>query len=178
MELEEKWQRTLEETKIARFYRYPLSNIHATSLPYIFLGASAINVGDTVVRKGKIVVDRPLILLPKNLPQFFGFDLEKDLDVDEDALRLFFLVRGIRFPSLKYQHESATIDVVENYPEHAAKSFKNELESKEDLMTGLIVGNAEFWQLAVLLYVTLVIGRSVPSDMEKFMDDLRRGLLP
>lgn len=178
MDLEEKWQKTLEETQIVRFYRYRLSNSEATTLPYIFLGASDINIGDTVVRKGKIVVDRPLILLPKNMPQFLGFDLDEDLQVDQDALRFFFMVRGIHFPSLKYKHEFSTIDVIEGSSKDNIVPFKSELEIKEDLSTGLIVGSADYWQLSILLYVTLVIGKSTPSDLGKFLDDMRHGLLP
>ena len=36
MDLEEKWQRVMAETRIVRFYRYQLSSQQSTVLPYIF----------------------------------------------------------------------------------------------------------------------------------------------
>ena len=168
MNFEEKWQKTLEETRILRFFKHPLSFQEVTVLPYIFLGPSVMNLGDTVVRKGKVEVDKPFIFLPKNIPQFMGFNLEEELGADENLLRLFFMVRGINFPSLKYKHEISTVDVCEQEPEKALESYKRELERQEDLITGLVYGPTECWQLSVLFYVSLLISRSAPRDFEKY----------
>lgn len=176
MDLEEKWQRAVSETEILKFYRLHLSTQTATTLEYIFLGESQINIGDTVVRKGKVVVNHPLIVMPKNMPQFEGFDLEEELETDESSLRFFFMVRGIQFPSLKYNNEISTIEVVEHSIEKTTDSYLNELEKKEDLTTGLIVGPTDTWQLSILIYVTILINRAAPSDLEKFLNDLRRRL--
>lgn len=172
MDLEEKWQNALENTRIVRFYRYPLSYKDSTELPYIFLGSSIINEGDTVIRKGKVVVDRPMIVLPQNMPQFSGFSGEDEEPIDTENLRIFLMVRGIRFPSLKYKHEISTLDIMEKEAEKAIEECKRELEAKEDIGTGLIVGNPEHWQLSLLLYVALIINRSFPSDMQRFLGDL------
>lgn len=90
MDLDEKWEKTLEETKVIQFYRHLLSNSEVTTLPYIFLGESLVNPGDTVVRKGKVLVDHPFLVLPENTPQFSGFEFEKNLETSESSLPFFF----------------------------------------------------------------------------------------
>lgn len=171
MDLEERWQKTLDETRIIRFYHALLSSHEATEIPYIFLAASSINEGDTVMRKGRVMIDKPLIILPQNMPQFSGFELEEIFGLDENSLRLFFMVRGIRFPSLKYQHEIATVDIVEGELKKAIDQKADELERQEDLVTGLIVGSSELWQLSVLLYIIILINRSASSDLGKFLEE-------
>ncbi len=173
MDLEEKWQRVVKETKIIRACLTGLSSIHSTTLPYVFLGSSLVNEGDTVVRTGKITVDRPMIVLPKNLPQFKGFELQDDLGVNEDFFRSFLLIRGISFPSLKYQHESSTLDVFEGDVNQAISFHGNLLERKEDINTGLLVGPADAWQISVLVYVSILMQNSVPKDLESFLEDFQ-----
>lgn len=177
MEFDKQWQQAIAKTKIIHFYKPYLSSSRSTIVPYIFLAASEINLGDTVVRKGKVAIDSPLIVLPKNMPQFSGFQLQEELGIDQEALQLFFMVRGIRFPSLKYKHEISTIDIWEGDLEKAITEFQDELERKEDVETGLIVGPAQYWQISLLFYVTVLINRSAPSDLEQFFEDLRRNFL-
>jgi hypothetical protein len=174
MDLSEKWQRAMEETKVLHAYPHLLSAENSTTLPYIFLAASEVNEGDTVVRKGKVVVDRPLILLPKNIPQFSGFELEEGMDTDEDSLRFFFMLRGIQFPSLKYHNEVCTLDVFEGNVQKASDHFQHELDKEEEGQTGLMVGPACCWQFSVLMYVSTLINRSASSDLQRLMDELRR----
>ena len=177
MDLDEKWEKTLEETKVIKFYRHLLSNTEATTLPYIFLGESLVNNGDTVVRKGKVLVDHPFLILPQNIPQFSGFEFEKNMETNESALPFFFMVRGISFPSLKYKHEFSTIEVLEKHPQDAIEYYKNEIEREEDLETGLVFGPADCWQLSVLIYVGLLAQNSAPDSLEKYLEELRRKFL-
>lgn len=174
--MEEKWNRVLKETKIIR-HRLPfLSSSDLTELNYIFLGASLVNPGDTVVREGKILVDKPMILLPKHFPQFQDFDLDEELGVNEDFFRSFLLIRGIRFPSLKYKHEVSTVDVFESDVDEAASHFGNLLERKEDIETGLVVGPTDAWQFSILLYINMLMQSSVERNINDLFDDFRRRL--
>ncbi len=177
MDLDEKWQKTLDETKIFKFYRHGLSNTETTSLPYIFLGESLVNKGDTVVRKGKVLVDHPFLILPQNVPQFSGFEMDEESGMNENTLPFFFMVRGIRFPSLKYKHEFSTIDVLEKYPQDAVEYYKNEIEREEDLETGLVLGPADCWQFSILFYVGILVQKSAPDSLEKYLEELRRRFL-
>lgn len=174
MDLSEKWQRAVEETQILQAYPHLLAAENSTTLPYVFLAASEINPGDTVVRKGKVVVDRPLILLPKNNPQFSGFELEQEMETDEDHLSFFLMLRGIHFPSLKYHNEICTMDVFEGDVQKASDQFRFDFDKQDDHVTGLMIGPSCCWQFSVLLYVSTLINRSAASDLQRFLHDLRR----
>jgi hypothetical protein len=170
MDLEEKWNRALNQTEIVRSRISYLSTFETTAIPYIFLAESTVNLGDTIVRKGKVLVYRPAIILPEDMPQFEGFEFEKDYEVNADMVRMFLLVRGISFPSLKYEHEVSKLDIYEGQLEKAKAYFKQELERTEDVETGLIIGPEDTWQFSLLIYVGLLIGKSLPSDLRKLWE--------
>ncbi len=179
MNLEESWNKALAQTEIIRFRISYLSTFEATAIPYIFLAESTVNIGDTLVRRGKIIVQKPAIILPEDMPQFDGFDFEKDYQVNADMVRMFLLVRGISFPSLKYEHEISKLDIHEAPLEKAKVYFKEELERVEDVETGLIAGPEDTWQFSLLIYVGLLISKSLPSDLrriwERFKDKFQKG---
>jgi hypothetical protein len=173
MDLEEKWNKAIKCTEIIRSRVAYLSTFEATTIPYIFLAESTINLGDTVVRQGKIVVHKPAIVLPEDTPQFEGFEFEKDYKVNADMVRMFLFVRGVSFPSLKYEHEVSRLDIREGPLEKAKEYFKHELERTEDVQTGLILGSEDTWQFSLLIYVGLLIGKSLPSDLRKLLEKFK-----
>ena len=170
MDLEEKWQKALAETEIVKFRISYLSTFETTAIPYIFLAESTINLGDTVVRQGKVQVHKPTLILPEDMPQFEGFEFEKDYKVNADMVRTFLFVRGVSLPSLKYEHEVSKLDIYEGPLEKAKTYFKQELERTEDVQTGLITGPEDTWQLSLLIYVGLLISKSLPSDLRKIWE--------
>ena len=170
MDLEEKWSKALAETAIIRSRISYLSTFDTTTISYIFLAESAINLGDTVVRRGKVMVHRTAIILPEDMPQFEGFEFEKDYQVNADMVKMFLLVRGASFPSLKYEHEISSLEVYEGRLEKARAYFKQELERREDVETGLIIGSDDCWQFSLLIYIGLLIGKSLPSDLRRLWD--------
>ena len=77
MDITDRWEKALKKTEIIRSRVQALSTFEATELPYIFLAESSVNIGDSVVRKGKILVEKPNIIMPENLPFLEGFDFDK-----------------------------------------------------------------------------------------------------
>ncbi|MDI6786221.1 MAG: hypothetical protein QMD92_05870 [bacterium] len=174
MSLEESWERAVRETEVVRYRISSLQIFKTTEIPYIMLSESQVNVGDTVVRKGNVLVHEPLIILPKNYPIFEGFDFESNYHIDKSILGSFFLLRGITFPSLKYHHKTSNLDVFEGSLEKAVSDFKNQLERNEDVKTGLIVGPSEGWQFSVLIFVCSIVARSANKDVAKLLEDLKK----
>jgi len=173
MDLEKEWEKALNNTKIKRQRLESLNTFKSTDIHYLLLAKSEVDISDSVIRKGKISVDRPLIVLPRSYPQFEGFDFKKDFEVDNDTIRSFLLMRGIRFPSLKYNNELYSLDVTENTLEEAIKKNLQLLERKEDIKTGLIVGPNDCWQLSLLIYVATLITKSADSDIKNIIDRLK-----
>jgi hypothetical protein len=173
MDIEQLWEKAQEKTEVIRGRVRALPTFERTSVPYIFLAESAVNEGSTVVRFGKIIIDKPMILLPEDLPQFEGFDFEKEYNIEQGALRMFFLMRGIRFPSLKYNNSIERLEVEDKPLAKCVEKYKKKLESKENVNTALILGPEDCWKFSILLYMGSLVGRSAKNDIMNFIDRFR-----
>ncbi len=173
MNLEKQWEKAIKNTEIKRQKLQNLNTFKVTELPYLLLGESKVNIGDSVIRKGKISIDKPILVLPDHFPQFKGFDFKKELEINEDTMRSFLLMRGIRFPSLKYNNELYSLDVIEKSLKDAIKHYLELLKRKEDIKTGLIVGPEDCWQFSLLIYVATLVTKSVGSDIKNIIDKFR-----
>jgi hypothetical protein len=159
MDTETLWQKALAKTEIYRARIRYLSTFEHTMLPYIYLGESSINPGDVIVRKGKVLADKPVIFLPGNFPQFEGFGIDAT----------FLMMRGISFPTMKYSNEIYKLDVIPGPLAKAIERYKKELEKSEDVSTGLIISPEDCWQFAVLIYACGLMAKSVPQDIRNIL---------
>jgi hypothetical protein len=174
MELYELWERARKHTEIIRLRAHELSTFSSTTVPYVFLGESSVNAGNTVVRSGQVVIERPAIILPSLSPQFEGFEFDPELHLSDDAVATFLLVRGIQFPSLKYRHHVSSLDVFEDSLQRAIEHYTHRFTMAEDLATGLVVGLEEAWQFSVLLLVGALVVRSAEGDLRRILEERRR----
>jgi len=174
MDLEEQWEKALSSTEVLRLRLPNLATLQNTEAPYIFLAESLVNLGDTVVRSGKVLVHKPAIILPENLPQFEGFEFEDNSGINEEALKTFFLVRGVSFPSLKFKNETSKVDVYEGSLQKAIDHFKDKMESSEDIHAGLIVGSADCWQFSLIIYTGMLMAKSADSDLRWFEEKFKK----
>lgn len=174
MSLENKWEKALNNTEIKRQRLQSLHTFKTTELHYILLGESTVNLGDTVVRKGKISVDKPMLVLPHNYPQFKGFDFKQGMETNSEDVRTFLLMRGIKFPSLEYNNELYSLDIIEKPLQETLKEYLNKLERKEDVKTGLLAGPEDCWQFSLIIYVATLIVKSTGPDMKNIIEKIRR----
>jgi hypothetical protein len=151
-----------------------LASFEATPVPYIFLGESSVNHGDTVVRKGHVVIERPSLILPGFSPHFEGFGFDESLHLSGDAVANFLLLRGVQFPSLKYRHEVSSLDVVEQSLQQAIDRATQQLMRAEDITTGLVIGPEDAWQFSVLLLVGALVIRSARGDVRRLLEAWRK----
>ncbi len=172
MNLEELWDKALKQTEIIRARALDLSTFETTLFPYVFLAESSVNTGDTVVRRGQVLVERPSLILPS--PQFEGFEFETDLQLREETVLNFLLVRGVRFPSMRYRHEFSSLDLREGSLQQAITHVGDQLKQAEDIQTGLVVGPEDAWQLSVLLLVGSLVIRSAEGDLKRLLEAWRK----
>ena len=178
MNIQDAWEKALKTTEIIRPRVQPLQTFEATHLPYIFLSESLVNPGDTVVRKGEIRVERPSIMLPFNMPQFEGFEFEESLQMNEEILKSFFLVRGVSFPSMKYNNKTDALDVFEGRLAAAREHYGNRMQREENVNAGLITGGEDIWQFSILVFICDQVAKSADGDFKKLFDDYKhRGRL-
>ncbi|MBI4342708.1 MAG: hypothetical protein HY599_05020 [Candidatus Omnitrophica bacterium] len=174
MDLYELWDKARKSTEILRMQLQDLATFEQTPVPYIFLAESALNAGDTVVRRGHVVIERPAIVLPNFSPQFEGFDVNESLHLNPDALATFLLVRGIHFPSMKYRHQLSSLDVFEGSLRQGIQHYTNRLAAAEDTRTGLVIGPEAAWQFSLLLLVGALVVRSAEGDLRRILEAWRR----
>ena len=174
MDIQELWDKARKRTEIVRMRLQDLSSSDATQVPYIFLAESSLNRGDTVVRKGHVVIERPAILLPGFSPHFEGFDFEDTLQLTEESVATFLLVRGIQFPSMKYRHQFSSVDVYEDSLDRAVTHYSDLLSRAEDTQTGLVIGPEDSWQFSLLLLTGALVVRSADGDLRRIMEEWRK----
>lgn len=170
MDLEKAWNAALKETEILRARVAPLPAAAATSVPYVLLAESSINVGDTVVRSGEVKVDKPSLILPPNNPQFEGFDWEQHDAFNQNTMINFLLIRGISIPSFRYDNRTQSISVFEGKLEKAIKHYQDELSRQENVTTGLIRGSEEYWPFSVLIFTCTQVARNADIDIRKLLE--------
>ena len=174
MDIQELWDKARKRTEILRMRMQELSAVEVTTVPYVFLAESSLNQGDTVVRRGHVLVERPSIVLPGFSPQFEVFAFDKELQVSDETVATFLLVRGIHFPSLRYRHEISSLDLFEGNLQKAITHFQDQLQRTEDIRTGLVIGLEEAWQFSILLLVGVLVIRSAEGDLRRFLDEWRK----
>lgn len=178
MNLHEAWEKALKHTEIVRPRVQPLSISTATQLPYIFLAESALHSGDTVVRKGEVEVEKPSLILPSDLPQIKGFEADDKSDWNTESMLNFFFIRGVRFPSFKYNHTSKHLDLYEGKLKQAVDHYHKQLQEKENLTTGLVIGPEDCWQFSVLIFIGMQASRQAEGDVRRLWDDFWRKIQP
>lgn len=173
MNIQDGWEKALKYTKIIRPRPKDLLTFEATEVPYIFLSESLVNLGDTVVRKGQVMVEKPAIILPSNMPQFEGFDFEREFHSGQDMLLNFLLIRGVTFPSLKYNNKTYSLDVYEGHLEKAVGYYSDKLQQGEDVSNGLVAGPEDSWQFSILIFIATQIMRSADGDIKRLLERFR-----
>lgn len=174
MNFEEYWKRALANTEVIRSRVHSLSSYSDTRVPYIFLAESSINEGDTVVRKGEVVVQKPSLILPPNLPQLEGFEFKEGEAFDDSNFINFLLVRGISLPSLRYNNRTHSLDVFEDRLSKAITHYNTELQRTENVFTGLIAGPEDCWQFSVLIFICSQILKNANTDIQRLLEQYKK----
>ncbi len=174
MSFEKSWYKALKSTEIIRSRIQALLTLGDTHVPYILLSESTINVGDTIVRKGEVVVEKPSIIVPPNHPQFQGFEFGEEERIDENSLINFLLVRGVRMPSLRYDNKTMSLDIHEGKLSGAIKHYENILQKEENVQTGLIKGPEDCWQFSLLIFICTQVARNADQDIKRLLEEFKK----
>lgn len=175
MDVHASWERALKETEIIRARIMGLQTFHETEVPYIHLSPSSINVGDTVVRRGQVLVHKPTLILPPHIPQFEGFEFANEMNsFDEEVILNFLLVRGVSLPSLKYNNTVHQLDLFEGNMQDAVSFYGNRLQREENTTTGLLTGPEDVWPFSLLIFICAQVAKNSSTDIRRLLDEYRR----
>ncbi|GAX61757.1 outer membrane protein [Candidatus Scalindua japonica] len=126
------------------------------------------------MRKGEVLVEKPTLLLPPGSPQLDGFDFRDAYQQQQDMITNFFLVRGIEFPSLKYNNKTYSLDIFEDRLSKAIEQYTQDLQKEENVTSGLVIGPEDCWQFSVLIFICTQIVRSADNDIKSFRNRWNR----
>ncbi|MBF0477960.1 MAG: hypothetical protein HQL26_00605 [Candidatus Omnitrophica bacterium] len=174
MDLEKLWEKALKNTEIIRSRIQGMSALADTRVPYILLSESEVDQHDTVIRKGELIVQKPSLVIPPFNPQFNGFEFEKDLSVNQNSFVNFLIVRGISMPSFLYDNQAGSLDICEISLSKAIKDQLTALQQKEDVMTGLIAGPSDCWQMSLIIFICTQILRNTETDFRHLLEQYRK----
>jgi len=167
------WGKALSRTEIIRVRVQALSSLGDTHVPYVLLSESSINLGDTVVRKGEVLVRKPSLIIPPNNPQFKGFEFEEN-QFDENSLINFLIVRGISMPSFRYDNRTSSLDIFEGKLSAAVKHYAKSMQQKEEVRAGLLVGPEDCWQFSILIFIASQIMKNADQDIRRLLDEFHK----
>ena len=168
------WEKALQETNIIRSRVTGLQTFSETQVPYILLSPSTVNEGDTVVRTGEVLVHRPSLILPPNVPQFEGFNFENESSFQENAMISFLMVRGITLPSMKYDNKIFSLNVFEGKIDDAIAFHANRLQREENTSAGLICGPDDVWQFSLVIFICSQIAKNSSVDIRRLLDEYHK----
>ena len=173
MDYYEAWTKALKDTEIIRPRIQSLLTFKDTHVPYILLSESSVNLGDTVVRRGEVIVEKSALVLPPNIPQFDGFEFDGGTS-PQDAIINFLLVRGVSIPSLHYNNKTYMIDVFEGNLKKAIAHYQEMLQHQENVQAGLMTGPEDCWQFSVIIYICSQIAKNADVDIRKLLEEYKK----
>jgi hypothetical protein len=170
---EDRWLRAKDGTKLHRTRQTDLFTFGTTALPYVFIASSAINTGDSMLRRGELKTEKPAIIWgggeSSDSSRFHGFE---DEGQDDNADRVLF-ARAFRFPNLQVNNQGMELEVVSREMTQLSDELMTELEANGDRRTAVIEGPEDLWGLSLLIYAAEMTQRSAPGNLRDITE--RRG---
>lgn len=161
-DFEQRWLRAKDGTTIHRRRKNDLYTFGTTALPYIFIASSAINTGDSIIRRGEMKTEKPAIIWGGGQPEterFSGFENEGEEGQDQ-----ILFARAFRFPDLQVQNKGMELEVVTRELHSLSDELMGDLDSDSDSRTAVIEGPEDLWGLSLLIYAAEMTQRSAPGN--------------
>jgi hypothetical protein len=173
---DERIKYTIEHTEILRLPKRSLSTFGTTNVYYYLVTEPAYSelvgdTGETVVREGRVIAERPRIVTPYYLSRLEGFSAE--------ARRYFeMLVRkhGYNAPGLfySYRNENKELNIVSDKLLSVVDKLNAEIDKRGDPLVSIIKGEDEFWDVSLLKFIYEMTRSSLPDNLTQLGS---RGLL-
>jgi hypothetical protein len=167
--IKEYWKRT----EVIREYQRILYTFGDMDLPYVFVAEHSRFRDRTVARRGVILFQKPQILLPQYYrgPEFKeGFEHANAIPAEAA-----YLFRAMKLP---YSHITNKL-IAEEQIEYGSLQevldrFGKEMDSQEDIETGLIKGILEGADISLMRYSLGLVIKSAPENVREFFEHIKR----
>jgi len=172
---DERLEYAISHTQVLRPPRQNLETFGITKVRYHLLTAPAYadlvaGEGETVVREGQVIAERPRVVTPYYLLNLEGFShharryLEKMAQEEHSSPALLY----------RYRNEVEGLSIVSEPLDQLAQKLTEKLEREGTALACVIKGVDELWDVSLLRFIHEFTIRSLQSNV---MDLGRRGLL-
>ena len=169
----DKFKEYWQSTEVIREYQRMLYTFGDMKLPYVLAAEHSRLRDRTVVRKGVVLLEKPHIVVP---PYCAGPEFKEGFEhaemIPAEAAYLF------RVMGLPYSHITNRCVAEEKLEYGSLKSvlerFDREMESQEDMETGLIKGIVDGADISLMRYSMGLVIKSAPGNVKEFFEHLRR----
>ncbi len=170
------WIRAIEQTWIVRYPKQNLATFGITNIAYYVVTEPIYREFEQggqegVVRKGRVLAEKPTIITPTYAMNLEGFRPEA-----YEYLKQISLNMGPQHPGIlyKYKNEPENFEIVKGEPSEIAHNIAHDLEKKDQDLSVVMVGVDEWWDVALLKFIYEFTSNSVASNLQEFSS---RGLL-
>jgi hypothetical protein len=176
MDINERIEFAVQQTEILRPPKQSLATFGATNIYYYLLTEPVYTeltgeASETVVRKGRVIAERPRIVTPYYLSQLQGFSHEARKYLDA-LIRS----RGPDVPGLFYTYcnEPKDLSIVSDHWQVVVARLNAEIDRHGDPLTSIIKGEGDLWDVSLLKFIYEVTSGSLPYNTSQMG---ARGLL-
>jgi hypothetical protein len=163
-------------TEIIRPPKQSLSTFGTTNIYYYLVTEPAYSelvkdITETVIRKGRVIAERPRIVTPYYLSRLEGFSSE--------ARRYFEALsrtQGHDAPGLfyTYKNEPKELNIVSDNMLSVVNKINDEIDKRGDPLTSIIKGEDDLWDVSLLKFIYEITRSSIQNNLMQLGS---RGLL-
>lgn len=173
---DERIEDAVRHTEILRLPKQSLATFGTTNIGYYLVtepvyGEITKESGETVIREGRVIAERPRIVTPYYMSQLEGFS--------EDARRYFnALIQkyGADTPGLfyTYRNEPGKLTIVTEGLKAVVDRLNSDIDKCGDPLVSIIKGQDELWDVSLMRFIYEITSSSMQSNISQLMS---RGLL-
>ena len=161
--------RAAEQTWVVRYPKQHLATFGTTSLSYYVVTEPIYREiqpedSESVVRQGKVVAEKPAIVTP-----YYAMNLDGFSDDAYSYFRHLSQEYGPNSPGIlyKYRNEAEKTDILSGPPADIARRISDDLDSKNDDLSVVMVGVDELWDVALLKFIYEFTSRSAVENAQE-----------
>jgi len=167
----ETWMAAVEQTYVVKFPTQHLATFGTTTVEYFIVTEPAYKMLDSqqhntegVVRKGKVLAEKPALITPTYAMNLDGFSSDA-YEYMEHMSRVY----GPNSPGIMYQYknEAGAMDIVGGIPNEIAQRISDDLKDKNNNLSVVIVGVDELWDVALLKFIYEYTASSVSYNSQE-----------
>jgi len=169
----QKFEECWKATEVVREYQRMLFTFGDMELPYVLIAEHGRFRDRTVIRKGVVLLQRPQIVLP---PYYAGLQFEEGFEhADAIPPEAVFLLRAMQLPYSQMSNRPVAEEQVEyGSLQSVLDRLSCEMESREDMETGLIKGVLKGADVSLMRYSMGLAIKSAPENVKEFFEHQRR----